>query len=240
MVLAYAGSANESKEAISTALRLAPQPSLNVRELATLVFFITKDYQAAIDTAVGANDELQLSEAGYSFLSAAYARIGQIDKAKETLAPAIALGAAYMTQGYISLAFDFFARESDRMHFDETLPLTGLPEWPYGFQGNPRHQVRGDELRDLAIGQTWRGAHRNGVEFFQFLDDRQQFAYRSATTFMSGRGYVEDDRLCFQIEAYVHGKEICGHVYRNTAQTGLPYIFVTPISLATFGNANSL
>ncbi len=42
-----------------------------------------------------------------------------------------------MTQGYISLAFDFFARESDRMHFDETLPLTGLPEWPYGFQGNP-------------------------------------------------------------------------------------------------------
>jgi adenylate cyclase len=240
VVLAYAGRVDESKAEISTALRLDPQPSRNVRELATLVLFITKDYQTAIDVAVGTDDELQLSEAGYSFLSAAYGRIGQIDKAKETVAPAIALGPAYMTQGYIRLAFDFFARESDRAHFIESLPLTGLPEWPYGFQGDPGHQVRGNELRDLAIGQTWRGVLRNGVEFFQFLDDRQQFAYRSATSFMSGRGYVEDDQLCFQIEGYVHGKEICGRVYRNMEKTGLPYIFVTPISLATFGLANSL
>jgi adenylate cyclase len=240
VVLAYAGRVNESKDEISAALRLDPQPSRNVRELATLVLFITKDYQAAIDMAVGTDDELQLSEAGYAFLSAAYARNGQIDKAKATLAPAIAQGPAYMTQGYIEIAFDYFSRESDRAHFLETLPLTGLPEWPYGFQGDPGAQLRGKELRKLVIGQTWRGVHRSGAEFFQFLDDKQQFAYRSVRSFMSGRGYVEDNRLCFQIEGYVHGREICGHVYRNTDQTGLPYTFVTPISLATVGPANSL
>jgi adenylate cyclase len=204
------------------------------------VYFIVKDYQAAIDAAGVADGDVQRSEAGYTFLSAAYARIGQIEKAKQTLAPAIKIGAAYMTQGYIRLAFDFFDRNSDRAHFVETLPLMGLPEWPYGFQGEPDDQIRGDELRELVIGKTWRGVHRNGVEFFQFIDDRQQFAYRSAGTFMSGQGLVEGDRVCFQIEGYVLGKRVCGHVYRNRQQTGLPYTFVTPISLATFGQTNSL
>jgi adenylate cyclase len=240
VVLAYAGRVDESKEEISTALRLDPQASRNVRELATLVFFITKNYQEAIDVAVGTDDKPQLSEAGFAFLSAAYARNGEIDKAKATLKPVIDQAPAYMTQGYIELAFDFFSRESDRTHFFETLPLTGLPKWPYGFQGDPGVRVRGDELRDLAIGQTWRGIYRSGVEFFQLLDDRQQFAYRSTRSFMSGRGHVEDERLCFQIEGYVHGREICGHVYRNTEPNGLPFIFVTPISLAMVGPANSL
>ena len=240
VILAYSGRVDESREEISTALRLDPQPSRNVRELATLVLFITKDYQAAIDVALGTGDEPQLSEAGYAFLSAAYARNGQVETAKETLKPVIAQGPAYMTQGYIELAFDFFSRESDRVHFIETLPLTGLPEWPYGYKGDPGALVAGDALRDLAVGQTWRGIYRSGVEFFQFLDDRQQFAYRSSRSFMSGRGFIEDDRLCFQIDGYVHGRKICGHVYRNTGQEGLPYTFVTPISLATIGLANSL
>ena len=49
----------------------------------------------------------------------------------------------------------------------------------------------------------WTGKLENGVDFVQYFDPAGNFAYRSATSLLSGRIEIEGDRLCQVIDGYL-------------------------------------
>jgi adenylate cyclase len=112
----------------------------------------------------------------------------------------------------------------------------GVTEWPFGFEGRKKDQLREFELRALITDKTWAGRHRNGTGFVQYFDSAGNTAYRSANTNITGVIEIQEDRLCEKFEGYFLDRMTCGYVYQNTdkQEPGAEYVHVTPQALKFF------
>jgi adenylate cyclase len=135
---------------------------------------------------------------------------------------------------YYSHLYDYW-RDDDRRYHLQALHMVGIPEWPFGFEGQDKDRVGGAALQDLASGRNWVGRHKNGVAFVQYFDKAGNTAYRSANTSMTGTVDIQGDRLCEKFDGYFMDRLACGYVYRTTdGDGGSQYVHVTPQALEFF------
>jgi adenylate cyclase len=125
------------------------------------------------------------------------------------------------------------------------LKAAGIPEWPFGFEGNPEDQVTGQDLSALIFGRTWAGYIRaqtgGNTSFILQIDKENHIVYRSAQSLLSGAVAVEKDRLCAQFEGDLPNLWLCGAIYRvanKGKDAGTDYVYVLPTGLRYFSVKN--
>jgi adenylate cyclase len=131
------------------------------------------------------------------------------------------------------------ARSEDLAHRLEPLRLAGLPEWPYGFEGDPHYQLRGEAIDALTFGRTWIGefATERVGPFMRYTDRDGSFVERGANSQLVGTASRNGDLLCLQTPGLYLGRRYCGPLYRNP--TGAPenqdeYSFVSAAGIRRF------
>jgi adenylate cyclase len=208
-----------------------------------VVFYTARDYRRAIPLLEAARDALPSAEPAHEYLAAAYAYGDrQVEAQLEAINLLRLFPATNLT--YYGYLYHYWRDEDLRHHLDG-LRKAGIPEWPFGFEGQDADRLDGAQLAPLINNQTWVGKHRNGTDFLQYFDKAGNTAYRSANTTITGTARIEGDRLCQRFEGYFLDHTICGYVFRNSAaeresgeeQPDGDYINVTPDGLKFFSLA---
>jgi adenylate cyclase len=234
LVLAHIGNREQAISEMEKALRFDPSPSPGFQLLAGIVFYIVGDDDRAISLMEAARDALPNAEAAREFLAAAYIEDGDKKRSLQEKTKLLELfPESNLT--YYSYLYDYWRKEDLNLHLSR-LQKAGIPEWPFGFQGEKADQVTGEQLRDLISDKTWNGKHRNGTQFVQFFDKAGNTAYRSANTNITGTVEIRGDWLCEKFAGYFLDRMVCGNVYRNRTpeEPGATYVHVTPQALKFF------
>ena len=94
-----------------------------------------------------------------------------------------------------------------------------MPEWPFGFRGNERDRLKGEEIALLVLGHTLQGQIEPGQPAIMQIDREGNAAFRSVRQLLTGTVYVDRDLLCERSEN-MFGRPDCGPVYKHTASNG--------------------
>jgi adenylate cyclase len=218
VVLVYAGLHDDALQAMATVLRLNPKPSHQVHEYQAFILYMNGRYADAL-AALGKVPDAAISELGLETLAGANARLGRMDEARAAIE---ALAQRYPDQsiaGY-RVAYAHHARKDDLTKRLDALRLAGLPEWPYGVQGDTAHQLTGEAIDALTFGHTWVGERVNSGPFMQYVESDGAFVERGPNTQLTGTASRHGDLLCLQFPALFLGRPLCGPIYRNP--TGTP------------------
>jgi adenylate cyclase len=101
----------------------------------------------------------------------------------------------------------------------EALRLAGLPEWPYGFEGDPAFRLTGDAIDALTNGRTWIGERTGSGTFMQYVQTNGAFIERGPDYQLVGTASRIGDMLCLQSPAVLLGRQNCGPIFRNPSGT---------------------
>jgi adenylate cyclase len=239
LILAHTGKRSEAVSAIDKALRLDPSPAPGFKLLAGIVLYVSGADQRAIPLIEGALTGLPKAEPAREYLAAAYANLGQPERARQEVALLLSLFPE-ANVNYYRYLYDYWESADLERHLS-ALKAAGLPDWPFNFRGEDSYRVTGHELTALIADQTWNGKHKNGTSFVQYFGNDGVTAYRSANTSMTGEASIENGRLCERFEGYFLDRSVCGEIFRNPAadRGDAPYIYVTPRSLQFFSAQNN-
>lgn len=235
LILAHTGERGSAIAEMERALRLDPTPSPSFKLLAGIVFYTARNNNRAIPLLEQARDALPAAEAAREYLTAAYGADG--DRLRDAKAQLLALfPESNLT--YYSYLYDYWHRD-DLDHHLAGLRAAGIPDWPFGFSGRDSDRIGGATLRDLVVGKTWIGKHKNGTTFVQFFDTAGNTAYRSANTNITGTVELQEDRICEKYPGYFLDRLVCGRIYRSSDkdQPEARYVHVTPQALKFFSLA---
>jgi adenylate cyclase len=218
VVLVYAGQQNEAIQAMETVLRLNPKPPSYVHEYYGLALYMNQRYAEAL-AALEQGSNVTKSDLGLELLAAVNARMGRMDAAKAAI-QSILERIPDQSLAWYRVLFAHHAREEDRAERLEALRLAGLPEWSYGFEGDPAFQLTGDAIDALTDGRTWIGERVGSGAFMQYVQANGAFIERGPDYQLVGTVSRKGDMLCFQSPAILLGRQHCGPVFRNP--TGTP------------------
>ena len=233
LVLVQTGSREPAVTAIRSALRLNPSPPPNFQLLAGVVFYMARENEQALPLLKAAVERLPNVEPAREYLAAAYARQGDKPSGQKQAAALLKLFPE-TNLTYYSYLYDYWQDEDRRYHLS-ALYAAGIPEWPFGFEGDEKDRLGQAELQALTSDKTWVGQHKNGAAFVQYFDKSGNSAYRSANTNITGTVEVQGDRLCEKFEGYFMDRLACGYVYRASGRKdGAQYVSVTPQALRFF------
>jgi adenylate cyclase len=213
---------------------LKHEPSLAAidRYTAGLVFYLHRDYAKAIDNFERARIGSPGNGEFVAALAMAYVRAGRLGDARAAVAEGVRLHASPLATWRLNLAH---LRTQDLAFILDALREAGLPEWPFGFNGDERDRLKGDEIASTVMGKLLRG--RTGPlgrpALMQIgLDGKT--AFRSATQLTTETVFVKDDMLCEQSEN-AFGRADCGPVYRRqNSDDGNSYAYVNSTRLFYF------
>ncbi len=221
IVLAYLGKTDEAVAVMRTALRLDPNPLPGVYRVAGLILLLDRQYEDAIQQLKKA--ETALADAPHEELAMAYAELGRLDEAKlEVEGLKETWAEANLT--YYRILYAHHYREQDLEFRIEALRKAGLPEWPYGFEGQESDRLSGDEIRRLLYDRVWSGYRKGGESIIRENSKEGLVMYRdpaghggrSRSAYkLIGDASVEGNMLCYQYEQFLLGRKYCGYVYRN-------------------------
>jgi adenylate cyclase len=240
MVLSFAGRPQEAIATIGNAMRLNPVPPAGLRLLAGMVFFNAQEYDRAIAELEPVVKAWPDAETPREYLSAAYALNGDTERAR--LQREALPGFSQANLAHYRLAYsDQYELRSDLEHLLKGLAAAGIPAWPFGFEGDPKDRVTGEQLEAISLGKTWEGYTPLGdekkVPFILQVDAKSRVAYRGANTFLTGQARIENDQICMRFDGYYKGGWLCGDVFRDgAATTGTRggYVYVLPDGLRYF------
>ena len=236
-VLAHSGRPTEARVAVEAALRLNPKPAPGALFLAGVAFFMDGHYARTAEVLEQVLSAHSIAaEDAQLYLVSTYAHLDQTSAAKATLA-ALSQQLPMVNRTYYRVRENYYKRKQDLDTLIDGLRKGGMPEWPYGFQGNEEDRLDESALRAVSLGHTWMGRHMNGVHFVQQISQTGVIAYRSPASLLTGIVEVRGDMLCRQFEGYLLDQKLCGHVYRNpdgSRENNNEYISVMPDSLKFF------
>ncbi|WP_164924070.1 adenylate/guanylate cyclase domain-containing protein [Sinorhizobium fredii] len=218
MAFAYvqlvSGNHAEAAAAVATALKHDPNLSAIGRYTAGLVFYLQRDYAKAIDNFERARDGSPGNGEFVTPLAMAYVRAGRLDDARAAVADGIRLQDGRDCLAGWRLSHAHF-RKQDLAFILEGLREAGLPEWPFGFKGDERERLNGDEIASTVIGKLLRGkTEPSGSPALMQIGLNGSAAFRSATQLMTETVSIKGDMLCEQSEN-AFGQADCGPVYRR-------------------------
>jgi TolB-like protein/Flp pilus assembly protein TadD len=235
MAFAYvqliSGNHADAVAAVEKALRFDPNPSAVDRYTAGMIFYLQRDYERAIDSFKRAGYGSQGNGEFVTPLAMAYVRVGRIDEARATVAEAQRLlgGRDCLAAWRIGNAH---FRDEDLAFILDALREAGLPEWPFGFQGDEQNRLKGAEIAATVMGKLLRGKTEpsESLALMQVQLDGKA-AFRSASQMMTEKVSVKGDLLCEQSEN-AFGRPDCGPVYRHANpadQTSYDYVNSTKV-----------
>jgi TolB-like protein/class 3 adenylate cyclase/Flp pilus assembly protein TadD len=218
----FAGNLAEARTAVENALRLDPNLAPVDREVAGLVFLLQGDNAKAIEILERARDSAPA--VGFQItLAAAYARAGRLEEAKAAIAEGLA---ALMSLDSLSgwrISCAHFRKAEDLAFIVDALRQAGLPEWPYGFVGDERDQLNGQEVASLVFGHLLQGElEPDGQPALMQIGQDGKAGFRSRTRLLTGMVFVDGDLLCEQSEN-MFGRPDCGPVYKRN-ETGYTFV----------------
>jgi len=239
LILAYSGRIDEAVETVETAQRLDPRLPPRMLSIAGLVWFLDRQFERALDAFETARIEMPENELLDEYLAMAYAKVGRReDAAREvktmlTVFPPISINSL---RGF----YPYYKRPEDLELVLGALRDAGIPEWPFGYEGDLEHRLDETAVKNIVFGKIWSGMVNQKMPFIQQFDENGLIAYRSANSLYTGEATVEDGMLCTRSETSRLGRKQCGYVYRNPA--GLPrenneYVYVNISSLMEFSVA---
>ncbi len=222
----FSGNHAEAAVAVETALRYDPNLSAVDRLTAGLVFYLLRDNTKAIDNFERARDGSPGNGDFATPLALAYVGAGRIDDARAVVADGLRLFPRSDCLAGWRLSFGHFRNERDLASILDALREAGLPEWPFGFKGDERDRLNGDEIASIVVGKLLRGkTEPSGSPALMQIEPDGKAAFRSMTQMMTERVFVKRDMLCEQSEN-AFGQADCGPVYRRTeppGETGYTY-----------------
>jgi TolB-like protein/class 3 adenylate cyclase/lipoprotein NlpI len=218
VVLVYAGRQDEALQVMETVLRLNPKPPDYVHDYHGLALYMNQRYADAL-AALKQEHNNKKSDLGLELLAAVNARMGRMDAAEAAIQSILERWPDLSLDWYRVL-FAHHAREEDRADRLEALRLAGLPEWSFGFEGDPAYRLTGDAIDALTNGRTWTGERVGSGSFMQYVQANGAFIERGPDYQLVGTVSRKGDMLCFQSPAILLGRQHCGPVFRNP--TGTP------------------
>ena len=218
MALAYvqlvSGKHDGAAAAVETALQHDPNLSAIDRYTAGLVFYLLRDYAKAIDNFERARDGSPGNGEFVTPLAMAYVRAGRLDDARAAVAEGVRLQAGRDCLAGRRLSHAHF-RKQDLAFILDGLREAGLPEWPFGFKGDERDRLNGDEIASTVMGKLLRGkTEPSGSPALMQIGLDGNAAFRSARQLMTETVSINGDMLCEQSEN-AFGQADCGPVYRR-------------------------
>ena len=218
VVLTYAGLHEDALRAMETVLRLNPKPSRQVHEYQAFVLYMNHRYADAL-AALGKGQDVAMGNLGLETLAGANARLGRPDEAKAAI-KTLLQRQPEMCIAWFRVTFAHHAREQDLSERLDALRLAGLSEWPYGIEGDPAHQLKGEAIDASTFGHGWEGERVGSGPFVQYVEADGAFVERGPNMQVTGAASRQGDLLCLTFPALQLGRPLCGPIYRNP--TGTP------------------
>jgi len=221
----FAGNLDEATAAVEKALKLDPNLSPIDLQIAGLVFFVKGDIAKAVETLERARDDAPGAGDFRISLAAAYSRAGRSAEAKAAITEGLDFGAAADSLSAWRLSYAHFRRPEDLALIVETLRDAGLPDWPTGFVGQERDELKGPEIRSLVLGHTLQGElEPDGQPALMQISQNGNAGFRSRTRLLTGKVFVDGNLLC-ELSENMFGRPDCGPVYkRRDADNGYTYV----------------
>jgi adenylate cyclase len=227
-------SGHHAEAAATVDALLKHEPSLAAidRYTAGLVFYLHRDYAKAIDNFERARIGSPGNGEFVAALAMAYVRAGRSGDARAAVAEGVSLHASPLATWRLNLAH---LRTQDLAFILDALREAGLPEWPFGFNGDERDRLKGDEIASTVMGKLLRGKTGPlGRPALMQIGLDGKTAFRSATQLTTETVFVKDDMLCEQSEN-AFGRADCGPVYRRqNSDDGNSYVYVNSTRLFYF------
>jgi len=211
----YAGRHAEALAAIGTAFRLEPKPPPAFYADLGWVLFWNRRYEEAI----GALEKSH--EGGVEKLTAlamTYAQLGELKDAGMVVSQILEV-VPFANLNYYRVRDSHYKRKEDLEHLIDSLSKAGIPEWPFGYKGQPEDRLSEHAIKELTFGQTWIGHGYNGGSFIQQTSKDGKVAFRDPTSLLAGTVWVEGAMLCYQYPAVALGRKSCSHLFRNPTGT---------------------
>ena len=218
VVLVYAGLDEDALRAMETVLRLNPKPGRQVHEYQAFVLYMNHRYADAL-AALGKGQDGAMGNLGLETLAGANARLGRLDEARAAIKDLLQRQPD-MCVAWFRVNFAHHAREQDLDDRLEALRLAGLYEWPYGVEGDPAHQLKGEAIDASTFGRSWTGERVGFGPFVQYVETDGTFIERGPNMQVTGGASRRGDLLCLTFPALSLGRPLCGPIYRNP--TGSP------------------
>jgi adenylate cyclase len=223
-VYMFDGAFPEATMAIEAALRLDPDLSPVDRQVAGLVFFFDRDSQRAISELERARDDAPGVGNIMISLGAAYTLAGRLDEARATVTHGLSYRPNDNSISAIRIGWSHFRNEQDQETFIDALRRAGLPQWPFGFQGDPTKQLKGEDIAKLVVGHTLRGfIEPNQAPAIMQIGADGQAAFRSPVQFNTETVFVRGDLMCEQSEN-LFGRADCGPVFRRDGDPAFTFV----------------
>jgi TolB-like protein/class 3 adenylate cyclase/Tfp pilus assembly protein PilF len=217
VVLVYAGRQDDALQEMETVLQLNPKPPSYVYDYYGLALYMNHRYAEAL-AALEQEHDITKSDLGLELLAVVNARMGRMDAAKAAI-QGILERVPDQSLAWYRVIFAHHAREEDRAERLEALRLAGLPEWPYGFEGDPAFRLTGDAIDALTNGRTWIGERVGSGTFMQYVQANGAFIERGPDYQLVGTVSRNGDMLCLQSSALLLGRQDCGPIFRNPSGT---------------------
>ncbi|MGH6932868.1 MAG: tetratricopeptide repeat protein, partial [Dongiaceae bacterium] len=213
IVLIYAGQQPEALAVMERVLQLNPKPQSQVYDYYALALFMNERYEEALQAVRMAGAPME-SDLGLEVLAMAYARLSRTQDARAAI-EAIAKRSPSANLTATRVVSSHHRRQEDLGNRINALRDAGMPEWPYGFHGNPENQLDGATIRALTIEMTLVGHQHGGAPFVMQVNAKGDYAQRGPQGLTAGRIKFEGDLMCMQSGAIAVGRKFCSPVYRN-------------------------
>jgi adenylate cyclase len=217
VVLVYGGRPDEALHAMERVLRLNPKPPSSVYDYYGLILYMNRLYDQAL-AALEHGGKFTNSDIGLQVLTAVNVRMGRMDAAKAAVQSILERWPDENLAWY-EVLYAHYAREEDRAEFIEALRLAGVPEWPRGFEGDPKIRLSGEAIDALIDGRTWTGERVGLGAFIQFIQEDGAFIERGPDDQFVGTATRQGDLLCMQSPAILLGRKHCGPIFQNPSGT---------------------
>ncbi len=216
----FSGNLAEAAAAVETALKLDPNLSAIDRYTAGLIFYLQRDYVKAIENFALARDGSPGNGYFVTPLAMAYVQVARLEDARAAVAEGIRLlGGSKSAESLAGwrMSHAHFRNEQDLAFILDALREAGMPEWPFGFQGDAHDRLNSDEIASTVMGKLLRGKiGPSGSPALLQVNRDGKAAFRSATQMMTETVFVKGDLLCEQSEN-AFGQADCGPVYKRAS-----------------------
>ncbi len=226
----FSGNLAEAAAAVENALKLDPNLSAIDRYTAGLISYLQRDYTKAIENFARARDGSPGNGYFVTPLAMAYVRSGRLQDARAAVVEGIRLlGGSQSVESLAGwrMSHAHFRSEQNLVFILDALREAGMPEWPFGFRGDARDRLNGNEIANTVMGKLLQGKiGPSGSPALLQIDRDGKAAFRSATQMMTETVFVKGDLLCEQSEN-AFGQADCGPVYRHASSpdgTGYAYV----------------
>jgi adenylate cyclase len=234
----FAGNHAAAAASVDMALRLDPNlPSID-REIAGLVYLLQGDADKAVATLERARDDAPTASEFRIALAAAYVQANRLPEAQATVADGLRLSDpesfTWRSLSAWRISFAHFRKAEDLTLIIDAFRRAGLPEWPFGFTGDQKDQVKGSDIAALVIGHILQGQLEPGRQpaILQVGADGKA-GFRSRTRMYTETVYVDRDFLCEQSEN-MFWRPDCGPIYRRSDASDLGYSYVNSAKVFHF------